>query len=99
MRRLVADVQNHSGRDRSRCILPIALLRAVLAGAHDHVGDVLGIGDIARSEETNFGERIESGTARLLNRRKLEAEMPLLRSEAGRLGPVLALDVVDHGRF
>ena len=96
-RRLVADVQNHSGSDRSGSILPITLLRAVLAGADDHVGDVLGVGDVARSEEPNLGQRIESGTAGLLNRRKLEAEVSLLRAEAGRLGPVLALDVVDDG--
>ena len=98
-RRLVADVQDHSGSDGSRGILPIALLRAVLAGADDHVGDVLGVAHIPRSEEANFGERIKPGTAGLLNRRKLEAEVALLRAEAGCLGPVLALDVIDHGRF
>ena len=98
-RRLVADVEDHAGSDGSRGILPIALLRAVLAGTHDHVGDVLGIAHVPRSEEANFGERIEPGTAGLFNRRKLEAQVSLLRAEAGRLGPVLTLDVIDHGRF
>src|SRR5262252_9361473 len=71
-RRLVADVQDHSGTDGSRGILPIALLRAVLAGTDDHVGDILGVAHVTWSEEADFGERIKPGTAGLLNWRKLE---------------------------
>ena len=98
-RRLLTDMQDHSGSDGSCGILPIALLRAILAGAHDHVGDVLGVAHVPWGEEANFGERIKPGSAGLLNGRKFEAQVALLRPEAGRLGPVLALDVIDHGRF
>ena len=77
-RSFVADVQDHSRGDGRGGILPVALLRAVLAGAHDHVGDVLGVADIARREQPHLAQRIESGAGLLLNRRKLEAEMALL---------------------
>ena len=40
----VADMQNHSRRDGRGGILPVAFLRAVFAGADDHVGDVLRVG-------------------------------------------------------
>ena len=48
--RRVTDVKDHSRRNGGCGILPVALLRAVLAGAHDHVGDVLGVAHIARRE-------------------------------------------------
>ena len=59
-RRFIADVQDHSRRDGSGGILPVAFLRAVLAGADDHVGDVLGVADVARREQTHLAQRIES---------------------------------------
>src|ERR1019366_5974101 len=96
-RRFVADVQNHSRRNGRRGILPVALLRAVLASADDHVRDILGVAHIARREDPHLAQRIESGTGLLLDRRKLEAEMALLAAETGRFRPVLTLDVVDHG--
>src|SRR5471030_2649344 len=95
-RRFVADVQNHSRRNGRGGILPVALLRAVLASADDHVGDILGVAHIARREDPHLAQRIESGAGLLLDRRKLEAEMALLAAETGRFRPVLPLDVVDH---
>ena len=59
-RRFIADVQDHSCRDGGRGILPVAFLRAVLAGAHDHVGDILCIADITRREQPDLAKRIES---------------------------------------
>ena len=56
----VAHVQDHSRRDGRRGILPIALLGAVFAGADDHVGDVLGVADITRSEQPHLAQWIES---------------------------------------
>ena len=96
-RRFIADVQDHSCRDGSRGILPVAFLRAVLAGTDDHVGDVLGVADITRREQTHLAQRIESRAGLLLNRRKLEAEMALLAAKPRRLRPVLTFDVIDHG--
>src|SRR5476649_274589 len=95
-RRFVADVQNHSRRDGRSGILPVALLRAVLASADDHVRDILGVAHIARREDPHLAQRIESGAGLFLDRRKLEAEMSLLAAETGRFRPVLTLDVVDH---
>ena len=80
-RGFIANVQDHSRRDGGGGILPVAFLRAVLAGAHDHVGDVLGVADITRREQTHLAQRIESGAGLLFNRRKLEAEMALLGCE------------------
>src|ERR1035441_10538395 len=95
-RRFVADVQNHSRRNGRGGILPVALLRAVLASANDHVRDILGVAYIARREDPHLAQRIESGAGLLLDWRKLEAEMSLLAAETGRFRPVLTLDVVDH---
>src|SRR5471030_2265876 len=94
-RRFVADVENHSRRNGRGGILPVALLRAVLACADYHVRDILGVAHIARREDPHLAQRIESGAGLLLDRRKLEAEMALLAAEAGRFRPVLTLDVVD----
>ena len=58
-RRFIADVQDHSCCDGCGGILPVAFLRAVLAGAHDHVGDVLRIADITRREQTHLAQKIE----------------------------------------
>src|SRR5471032_2411783 len=95
-RRFVADVQNHSRRNGRGGILPVALLGAVLASADDHVRDILGVAHIARREDPNLAQRIESGAGLLLDRRKLEAEIALLAAETGRFRPVLTLDVIDH---
>ena len=80
-RRFIADVQDHSRRDGSGGILPVAFLRAVFAGAHDHVGDVLGVADVARREQPHFAQRIESRAGLLFDRRKLEAEVALAGCE------------------
>ena len=37
----IANMQDHAGRDRRCGVLPVTFLRRILAGAHDHVGDVL----------------------------------------------------------
>src|SRR5471032_3194431 len=95
-RRFVTDVQNHSRRNGRGGILPVALLRAVLAGAANHVRDILGVAHITGREDPHLAQRIESGAGLLLDRRKLEAEMTLLAAETGRFRPILALDVVDH---
>ena len=42
----VAHMQYHPGGDARRRVLPIAFLRAVLSGADNHVGNVLGVADI-----------------------------------------------------
>ena len=55
----ITNVQDHAGRDGSGGILPIPLLRTILTGPHDHVGDVLRVGDITRGEQAHFGKRIE----------------------------------------
>src|SRR5476649_1128039 len=75
-RRFVADVQNHSRRNGRGGILPVALLRAVLAGADYHVRDILGIAHIARREDPYLAQRIESGAGLLLDRRKLKQRWP-----------------------
>ena len=56
-RRGVAHVQDHAGGDRGGGVLPITLLGRVLARAHDHIRHVLGVGDVARRSEPNFGQR------------------------------------------
>ena len=89
-------MQNHAGRDGNGRILPVAFLRAVLAGADDHVGDVLRVGHIATGEQADFGKRIEARRTAFLDRREFETQVARLAAEAGGLGPVLALDVVDH---
>src|SRR5579885_993045 len=95
----VAHMKNDSGRDGGSRILPIPLLRAVLARSDDHVRHVLRIADIPRGVEPKLGQRIESRGAACLDRRELEAVVSALMAESGSLGPVLALDVVDDGAF
>ena len=95
-RRFIANVQDHSRRDGSCGILPVALLRAVLTGTDDHVGDILGVAHVTWREETHLAQRIESRARLLLNRRKLEAEMALTAAKPRRLRPILTFDVIDH---
>ncbi len=57
----VAGVQNHAGRQRCCAVFPMPLHRAVLATPNDHVRDVLSVGNVARGEQANLGERIETG--------------------------------------
>src|SRR5260370_33630498 len=90
-------MENHAGGYGGGGFLPVALLRTVLAGADDHVGDVLGIGHIARRADANFGQRVDAAAVAWLHRRELEHEMAALRAIASSLGPVLTFDVVDHG--
>src|SRR5579863_7838725 len=96
-RRFIADVQDHSCRDGSGGILPVAFLRAVLTGTDDHVGDVLGVAHITWREQTHLAQRIESRAGLLLDRRELEAEMALAAAKPRRLRPILTFDVIDHG--
>ena len=95
----IADMQDHSGCDRCRSVLPVTLLRRVLAGANDHVGDILGVRYIARSEEPDLLQRVKTGRRILLDRRELETKMTLAGPEAGRFRPVLSFDVIDDRRF
>jgi len=95
----VAHMQDHPRSDGRGGILPVAFLRAVFPGADEHVGYVLGIGNIAISEEANFRQRIKSGRVLGFNRRELETDLPSLATETRGLGPILTLNVVDHGAF
>src|SRR5215831_11887174 len=61
------------------------------------MSDVLSIGNVARSEQPNLFERVEPRAGFLADRRELETDVPALLAVAGRPGPVLSLDVVDHG--
>ena len=79
---LVADVQDHASCYRSSSVLPITFLRAVFTRAHNHVGDVLCIGDIARRKKPNFGQRVESRARVLFHRGKLKTQVSLLNAEA-----------------
>ena len=71
----VADMKDHAGCDGGGGVLPVALLRAVLASANNHVSDVLRIRNIAGGADPEFGERIETGAIPFLDRRELEAEL------------------------
>ena len=57
----VADVEDHSGCDGGRGVLPVALHRTILAGADNHVGDVLCVGYVAGRADAHLGQRVESG--------------------------------------
>jgi hypothetical protein len=59
-RGFVADMQDHSGCDRRGGILPVPFLRTILARAHYHVGDILGVAHIARREQPYLAQWIES---------------------------------------
>jgi hypothetical protein len=73
-------------------------LWGVLPRSHDHVGNILRIGDVAGRAQTDFGQRIESGSV-LLDWREFKAHVPLRLAITGGLSPILALDVIDHGTF
>src|SRR3954454_1131523 len=92
-------MQDHPGGDGCRGILPVALLGTILAGAHNHVRDVLRIRHVAWGAYADLGQRVEAGTVGDFDRRELETEMPALCSEPGSSRPVLPLDVVDDCRF
>ena len=68
----IAGVQNHASRDGNGRVLPVALLRTVLTGAHDHVRDVLCVGNVAIGVQTDFGKGIEARRTALLDRREFE---------------------------
>ena len=95
----VAHMQDHPRSDGRGGVLPVAFLRAVFPGADEHVRNVLRVGNIAISEEANFRQRIESGRVLGLYRGELETDLPRLAAETRGLGPILTLNVVDHGAF
>ena len=92
----VARMQHHAGSEGSGGVLPVPFLGTVFAGADDHVGHVLGVGHIPLGEDADLGQRVETRSVSGFDRRKLEAHLPGLVAESRGLGPVLALDVVDH---
>jgi len=61
--------------------------------------DVLRVGNVARSAETDLGERIEAVAGVLFDGRKLETQVALLCAKARRFGPVFTLYVVDNSGF
>ena len=95
----VAHMQDHPRRDRGSSVLPVAFLRTVFPGADEHVRNVLCVGNIAIGEQANFRQRIESGRVLGLYGRELETDLPRLAAETRGLGPILTLNVVDHGAF
>src|SRR5258706_8202371 len=80
-------------------VLPVAFLRAVFAGSNEHVRNVLRVGNIAVAEQADFRQRIKSGRVFGLYRGELETDLARLAAEARGFGPVLALNVIDHGAF
>ena len=78
--------------------MPVAFLRAVLAGPNDHLCDILRIRNVAVSEKADFRQRIEPRGVGF-DGRELEAQVSGLVAEAGRLSPVLTFDVVDDRAF
>src|SRR3954452_2869585 len=92
-------MKDHPSGDRRGSILPIAFLRAVFASSNNHVGNVLSIGHVARCEQANFSEWVESGTRVFFNRRELEAAISKPGPKTCRFGPVFSLDVVHNGGF
>jgi len=95
----VAHMQDHPRGDGRGGVLPVAFLRTVFPGADEHVRNVLRVGNIAIGEETNFRQRIKSGRVLGLYGRELETDLPRLTAETRSLGPILTLNVVDHGAF
>ena len=95
----IAHMQDHPRRDGRGGVLPVAFLRAVFPGADEHVRNVLGVGNIAIGEEANFRQRIKSRRVLRFHGRELETDLPSLAAETRGLGPILPLNVVDHGAF
>src|SRR5258707_13727841 len=92
-------MQDHPRSDGRSGVLPVAFLRAVFAGANEHVRNVLRVGNIAVAEQADFRQRIKSGRVFGLYRGELETDFARLAAEARGFGPILALNVIDHGAF
>ena len=72
---------------------------AILAAPDDHVGNVLRIRNIARSEKANLSQWIEPGRCCLFYGRELEADMAPAGTKARGLCPVFSLDVINDRAF
>src|SRR5260370_28225717 len=68
LRGSIANMQHHARTDRNCRVLPVAFLRALLAGSDYHVGNVLGIGYIPLGEDADFGQRVEPRSISRLDR-------------------------------
>src|ERR1700724_2601879 len=56
----IAHMENHAGGNRRGGVLPVAFLRTVFSGTHEHIRHVLSVRNIAVRKEANLGEWIKS---------------------------------------